>query len=184
MTVPQKPAAKKSKYIESGSESGKKSDKESDEDIENEVHEGKSKVVHEGNKPVDNRHHKCPDCDKNFPTPSKLQSHYCCGVPSGKSVDHAKKLNVVKKRKLKPATKRLIALKLSLEKEGKMLREIGFRECGHKICMIKAPNVCGICGKEYIEIDDNSYVIENENIEDSDPEIVEIKQETIETEEN
>jgi hypothetical protein len=44
--------------------------------------------------------------------------------------------------------------------------------------------VCGICGKEYIEIDDNSYVIENENIEDSDPEIVEIKQELIETEDN
>ena len=68
-----------------------------------------------------------------------------------------------------------------------MLREIGFRECGHKICMIQAPNVCGICGKEYIEIDDNSYVIENENIEDSDesdPEIVEIKQEPIEIEEN
>ena len=78
-----------------------------------------------------------------------------------------------------------MALKLSLKKEGKMLREIGFRECGHKICMIKAPNVCGICGKEYIEVDDdNSYVIENEIIEDSDPEIVEIKQELIETEDN
>jgi hypothetical protein len=91
MTVLQKPAAKKSKYIESGSESEKKSDKESDEDTENEVHEEKSKVVHEGNKPIDNSHHKCPDCHKIFPTPSKLQSHYCCGVSSGKSVDHAKK---------------------------------------------------------------------------------------------
>ena len=140
--------------------------------------------------------HKCPGCDKNFPTPSKLQNHHCCGPPSGKSVDHAKKLKVVKKRKLKPAQLRLMALKLSLKKEGKMLREIGFRECGHKICMIKAPNVCGICGKEYIEIDENSYIIENENIEesdplldeikqeDSDPEIVEIKQEPIENEEN
>ena len=106
-------------------------------------------------------------------------------APSGKSVDHALKLKVVKKRKLKPKTKRLRDLKLSLKKEGKMLREIGFRECGHKICMIKAPNVCGICGKEYIEVDDdNSYVIENEIIEDSDPEIVEIKQELIETEDN
>jgi hypothetical protein len=92
MTVPQKPAAKKSKYnIESASESEKRSDKESDKDIENEVHEGKSKVVHEGNKPIDNSLHKCSDCHKIFPTQSKLQSHYCCGVPSGKSVDHAKK---------------------------------------------------------------------------------------------
>ena len=126
----------------------------------------------------------------------EMSAENCCGVPSGKSVDQAKKLKVVKKQKLKPKTKRLRALKLSLKKEGKMLREIGFRECGHKICMIKAPNVCGICGKEYIEIDENSYIIENENIEesdplldeikqeDSDPEIVEIKQEPIENEEN
>ena len=195
--------------VESDSESQEKSDEESEKKSENKelkyfpkkgkrgapavrsaiptkkskmVLQGKSKVVHEGNKPVDNRLHKCPDCDKNFPTPSKLQSHYCCGVPSGKSVDQAKKLKIVKKQKLKPKTKRLKALKLSLKKEGKMLREIGFRECGHKICMIKAPNVCGICGKEYIEIDDNSYVIENENIEDSDSglESVEIRQEPIE----
>ena len=75
-------------------ESEKKSDKESDEDIENEVHEEKSKVVHEGNKPIDNSHNKCPDCHKNFPTLSKLQSHYCCGPPSGKSVDHAKKFKI------------------------------------------------------------------------------------------
>ena len=40
-------------------------------------------------------------------------------------------------------------LELSLKKEGKMLREIGFKVCGHKICMIKAPNVCGICGSRY-----------------------------------
>ena len=84
MTVPQKPAAKKSKYIE----------KKSDESIENVVQEGKSKVVHEENKPIDNNRHKCPDCHKDFPTPSKLQSHYCCGVPSGKSVDHAKKWKI------------------------------------------------------------------------------------------
>ena len=40
-------------------------------------------------------------------------------------------------------------LELSLKKEGKMLREIGFKVCGHRICMIKAPNVCGICGRKY-----------------------------------
>ena len=45
--------------------------------------------------------------------------------------------------------KKRVNLELSLKKEGKMLREIGFRECGHRICMIKAPNVCGICGKKY-----------------------------------
>ena len=40
-------------------------------------------------------------------------------------------------------------LELSLKKEGKMLREIGFKVCGHRICMIKNPNVCGICGRKY-----------------------------------
>ena len=40
-------------------------------------------------------------------------------------------------------------LDLGLKKEGKMLREIGFKVCGHRICMIKAPNVCGICGRKY-----------------------------------
>lgn len=42
-----------------------------------------------------------------------------------------------------------MSLELSLKKEGKMLREIGFKVCGHRICMIKAPNVCGICGRKY-----------------------------------
>ena len=42
-----------------------------------------------------------------------------------------------------------MALELSLKKEGKMLREIGFKVCGHRICMIKAPNMCGICGRKY-----------------------------------
>ena len=40
-------------------------------------------------------------------------------------------------------------LELSLKKDGKMLREIGFKVCGHRICMIKNPNVCGICGRKY-----------------------------------
>ena len=42
-----------------------------------------------------------------------------------------------------------MSLELSLKKEGKMLREIGFKVCGHRICMIKAPNMCGICGRKY-----------------------------------
>ena len=45
--------------------------------------------------------------------------------------------------------KKQMNLEFSLKKEGKMLREIGFKVCGHKICMIKAPNVCGICGSRY-----------------------------------
>ena len=45
--------------------------------------------------------------------------------------------------------KKQMSLEFSLKKEGKMLREIGFKVCGHKICMIKAPNVCGICGSRY-----------------------------------
>ena len=40
-------------------------------------------------------------------------------------------------------------LELSLEKDGKMLRKIGFKKCGHRICMIKDPKECGICGKKY-----------------------------------
>jgi len=45
--------------------------------------------------------------------------------------------------------KKQMNLEFLLKKEGKMLREIGFKVCGHKICMIKDPNVCGICGSRY-----------------------------------
>ena len=50
---------------------------------------------------------------------------------------------------IRKETKTQEAFELLLKKEGKMLTEIGFEVCGHRICMIKAPNVCGICGKKY-----------------------------------
>ena len=71
-------------------------------------------------------------------------------------------------------------LELSLKKEGKMLREIGFKVCGHRICMIKTPNVCGICGRKYktekpttkkskyVESDSDS---DSESEEESDKEV-------------
>ena len=45
--------------------------------------------------------------------------------------------------------KKIKDLEDSLKAEGKMLRPIGFKECGHRICMINSPNTCGICGKRY-----------------------------------
>ena len=57
----------------------------------------------------------------------------------------------------------------SLKKEGKMLREIGFKVCGHRICMIKTPNVCGICGRKYKT--ENSIAKKSKYVEsDSDSE--------------
>ena len=50
---------------------------------------------------------------------------------------------------IRKETKTQEAFELLLKKEGKMLTEIGFEVCGHRICMIKAPNVCGICGRKY-----------------------------------
>jgi len=49
---------------------------------------------------------------------------------------------------IRKETKTQEAFELLLKKEGKMLTEIGFEVCGHRICMIKTPNVCGICGKK------------------------------------
>ena len=45
--------------------------------------------------------------------------------------------------------KKMKDLEDSLRAEGKKLRPIGFKECGHRICMINSPNTCGICGKRY-----------------------------------
>ena len=50
---------------------------------------------------------------------------------------------------IRKETKTQEAFELLLKKEGKMLTEIGFEVCGHRICMIKTPNVCGICGRKY-----------------------------------
>ena len=62
-----------------------------------------------------------------------------------------------------------MSLELSLKKEGKMLREIGFKVCGHRICMIKNPNVCGICGRKYkskyVEAESDSESISEEESE-------------------
>ena len=67
----------------------------------------------------------------------------------------------------------------SLKKEGKMLREIGFKVCGHRICMIEAPNVCGICGRKYKTVDKkliakkSKYIeSDSESYKESDEEIV------------
>ena len=57
----------------------------------------------------------------------------------------------------------------SLKKEGKMLREIGFKVCGHRICMIEAPNVCGICGKKY-KIADKKLIAKKSKYIESDSE--------------
>ena len=50
---------------------------------------------------------------------------------------------------IRKETKTQEAFELLLKKEGKLLTEIGFEVCGHRICMIKSPNVCGICGRKY-----------------------------------
>ena len=61
-------------------------------------------------------------------------------------------------------------LKLSLERDGKMLKKIGFKKCGHRICMIKDPEECGICGKKYTRGTGKYYTPEfmdqNEKISD------------------
>ena len=63
-------------------------------------------------------------------------------------------------------------LELGLKKEGKMLREIGFRVCGHRICMIKAPNVCGICGRTYNRRGDKIMKIPKNDSSDEESEVV------------
>ena len=51
-------------------------------------------------------------------------------------------------------------LKLALERDGKMLKKTGFKKCGHRICMIKDPTECGICGKRYTKGTNKYYTSE------------------------